>query len=845
MVYPPATVNGVGRASEPDSPATAMESQPNTGPDRPRKGCPRALGGVLGCAVGRRLALRAALLITLLGFSALGFAAPQVASPELWTLVRDLESPEFALREKAANSLAAAGDAGARAALDGFTSATPSARLARAHVVRQAGEGSLLDEVLPLCADPSPSVRAEFAGYLGRVLREHPGPSATQLERACERLYDMAVGGTQPAVRAAALEALSRADLDPAARALAGLTADLSGGGAVLAARALANSPRAGGLLLELVQSNFDGQGPRLEERTLSVLLADGYGASLAEAERGGLEPRARLPFSIGGRSPSPDVRAASALGFQGFLARARFLGATERAEQVSALLAPEVVDPERVWLASALLTLTAGKDPARALSALEQLKALLGSPRADDARGRFDLAVADTLAAAAQLACGKNELASAQLELARTLLGGLAAEGLERSGNAGAALASEVAAERAVVESYALLALLREGRAFDAPECLAIGRTLHGLTLRAQLLATLGTLETWTGDLDTLVHHPHSPFDLLLSNPELERGLGAHPLDLSLALARALAAAVPDELPGFAVPGEVQELDGMRLALLTQIEYSRIEQLQRELSRLPAEATERVELENALRVLKAQLSPQPDLHRVRLPSALAIELAGDLRDEGRPEAAAELARNVKEALSRADFLFGGPYIQELIARAESTLGACATDQGQPEQADKILNGALSRLETVSSSGPDDLRSKAVRSNVLVSLSVNANVKLRDPAKALAYFERAFELRQDDFTRLLLACYRARAGRKDEARALLREMPESPFNFYNLACTYALLGDKELALDYLARELRPGSKSAGAIERQRIWARTDPDLASLQGEARFQALVGK
>ncbi len=787
----------------------------------------------------------AGLLIQLFGFSALGFASPQVTSPELWKLVRDLESPEFALREKAAIALAAAGNAGAREALDGFVAATPSARLSRAHVVRQVGEGELLDEVLPLCADPSPGVCAEFAGYLGRVLREHPGPSAPQLERACARLYEMACGGTQPAVRAAALDALSRADLDPAARALAGLTAGLSGSEAVLAARALANSPRAGSLLLEMVQSNFDGKGPRLDERALSVLLADGYGASLAEAERGGIDPRSRLPFSIGGRSPSPAVRAASVLGFQGFLARARFLGATERAEDVSALLAPEVVDPKRVWLASAMFTLTAGKDPARALSALEHLKALLGSPRADDTRGRFDLAVADTLAAAAQLACGKIELALAQLELARTLLGGLAAEGLERSGNAGAALASEVAAERAVVESYALLALLRAGRAFDAPECLAIGRTLHGLSLRAQLLATLGTLETWTGDLDTLVHHSHSPFDLLLSNPELERGLGAHPLDLALALARALAAAVPDELPGFAVPGEVQPLDATRSALLTQIELSRIEQVQRELARLPAEAAERVELENALRVLSGQRSPEPDLHRVRLPSALAIELAGDLRDEGRPEAAAELARNVKEALSRADFLFGGPYIQELIARAESTLGACATDQGEPDKADKILNGALSRLETVASSGLDDLRSKAVRSNVLVSLSVNANVKLRDPAKALAYFERAFELRQDDFTRLLLACYRARAGRKDEARALLREMPESPFNFYNLACTYALLGDKELALDYLARELRPGTKSAGAIERQRVWARTDPDLASLQADARFEALVGK
>ncbi|MBK8180730.1 MAG: hypothetical protein IPK67_17920 [Planctomycetes bacterium] len=450
---------------------------------------------------------------------------------------------------------------------------------------------------------------------------------------------------------------------------------------------------------------------------------------------------------------------------------------------------------------------------------------------------------MAETLSAAAELAAGRSERAEGHLEAARTLLAGLSAQGLERAGAAGARLAAEVADERAVEECYALLALLRAGRAPDSEPVRVIARELHGLSLRAQLLGCEGPLLSWTGDLDSLVHHPHGPFDLILSNPEFEARLSASRLDLSLALAQALAAVAPAEMPGFG-GREDEPLDPPRAVLVGQIELARIDQVQRELSRLGPDAASRGELETALRVLGAQFGADPDLHRVRLPSALAVELAGDLRDEGRSREAAALARAAGEALSRADFLFGGPYLQELVARAESIEGSCATDEGRPEEADRILNAALERLETIARSGIDDLRSKAARSNVLVSLAVNANVKLGDPARALSYFERAFELRQDDFTRTLLACYRARAGRRDEARALLRQMPESPFNAYNLACTHALLGDRERALEYLARELRPGGRSPGAIERQRVWARTDPDLAALRDDPRFRELVG-
>jgi tetratricopeptide (TPR) repeat protein len=162
-----------------------------------------------------------------------------------------------------------------------------------------------------------------------------------------------------------------------------------------------------------------------------------------------------------------------------------------------------------------------------------------------------------------------------------------------------------------------------------------------------------------------------------------------------------------------------------------------------------------------------------------------------------------------------------------------------------------MLNRALARLESVERGvagyevGPewiDVLRAR--RSDVLTSLAVNANVKLRDPEKALAYFERSMELRrEDDFSRVMLACYRARAGRAAEARALLRDVPHSPFNDYNLACTYALMGEKDAALDFLRRELLENLSSEGARARQKEWARSDPDLDALHGDPRFEALV--
>jgi hypothetical protein len=93
--------------------------------------------------------------------------------------------------------------------------------------------------------------------------------------------------------------------------------------------------------------------------------------------------------------------------------------------------------------------------------------------------------------------------------------------------------------------------------------------------------------------------------------------------------------------------------------------------------------------------------------------------------------------------------------------------------------------------------------------------------------------------------RVLLACYRARAGREAESREVLRSVPVSPTNFYNLACTYALLGEVDIALDFLQRDFEELRSSEGSENRQKSWARDDPDLELLRGHPRFERLIGR
>jgi hypothetical protein len=77
----------------------------------------------------------------------------------------------------------------------------------------------------------------------------------------------------------------------------------------------------------------------------------------------------------------------------------------------------------------------------------------------------------------------------------------------------------------------------------------------------------------------------------------------------------------------------------------------------------------------------------------------------------------------------------------------------------------------------------------------------------------------------------------------EEARVALARVVEEPFLYYNLACTHALLGDTQQALSFLELELSVNHTTRGGRERQRAWARDDPDLRSLRDESRFAELT--
>ena len=251
------------------------------------------------------------------------------------------------------------------------------------------------------------------------------------------------------------------------------------------------------------------------------------------------------------------------------------------------------------------------------------------------------------------------------------------------------------------------------------------------------------------------------------------------------------------------------------------------------------------------------------ELVRFRTPSTYGLTLAGELRADGRAEQARELSVRMLADLRDLQGV-STTWSEWVSARLEMSIGSSFMDQDRPEEAEREYLKAEARLAALENTlekglaeavGADDdpsrraalqsqiERTRALRAGNLLSLAVNANVRMGDAPKALEFFERAFELDQRDFMRVLLACYRARSGRVVEARSVLRGLRPSPPLFYNLACTHALLGDQDEALDFLQRDFEENHATEGSLRRQKEWAASDPDLASLSGHPRFERLV--
>jgi adenylate cyclase len=108
--------------------------------------------------------------------------------------------------------------------------------------------------------------------------------------------------------------------------------------------------------------------------------------------------------------------------------------------------------------------------------------------------------------------------------------------------------------------------------------------------------------------------------------------------------------------------------------------------------------------------------------------------------------------------------------------------------------------------------------------------------------RALARMEKALARRPDDTTALGMgAASLATLGETEQARewanraALLA--PEEPVGLYNLACTFAMLGDRDRAIELLERyavNMRPQFVA---------WIKNDSDLDHLRDDPRYQALI--
>jgi len=119
-----------------------------------------------------------------------------------------------------------------------------------------------------------------------------------------------------------------------------------------------------------------------------------------------------------------------------------------------------------------------------------------------------------------------------------------------------------------------------------------------------------------------------------------------------------------------------------------------------------------------------------------------------------------------------------------------------------------------------------------------------------DDAGADAAYRRAFdvvvhhlELNPDDPRAATMCAVSAcRLGRREEglewAQRAVASDPEDAGVRYNVACLYALEGETELAITSLEEAFRVGFGNTA-------WIENDPDLASLRGHPRFQALLGK
>lgn len=758
-------------------------------------------------------------------------------------------------------------------------------RVRRAAIAARIAPLEQVDDVVARLADADPAVRAQWLVFLDR-----PDHSAGRLEERVRALEGIARSDRDSHLRREARVALGRMDRDESVASLVRLIEVLPTQEAAHAAAQLPATERADTAIRALVRRGVDGaRGADTIAPAVLAACLPAYGALLGEGAGASAERVA--PILTGLRHTSPVVRNASATAFDRLIDRLIDSGASVRALGLLEDLAGIGLEPRLVHLQRARLALSLAGDTETALTSARRLRADLPIERAGASlvlitggsvsEARRWLQRSLLLESYAWMVAGEFDSAADGLSRAADIIDAALAEGeLHEAGSdeeSGEWDHAQRLEDRALVEVCAILVELARGARPSDRALLERARLAHRLTLEIQVRAARLAGEALFG-WDMLLDRDLGPHRILFAGQAVSGWSNTRAIELQASLGRVLASVAPLELPGFRpVPDLPDDLgdplaDPLRRSLLEELQVARLEGLSEKIDEVnerihgrggtgwvrPEQASLELQyLSNRRYRLQSEMfkdGPQREkgLTEQRLPGGQALWLARELRTEGKGAEARTLAGRFKEDLETNGISNWWYSIGiERLVRAELMIGSSYTDDDEPLRAEEVLQGAAARLEGLerrleeNGAGERDLRHyRTLRSNVLVSLAVNSNVKKGDPDEALAYYEQAYALRKDEFMRVLLACYRARSGRAQEARDLLREIRPGPQTWYNLACTHALLGESEAAIGYLRLELE-NHPSKASRRRQQVWARDDPDLASLRGDPRFEALLGE
>jgi tetratricopeptide (TPR) repeat protein len=137
---------------------------------------------------------------------------------------------------------------------------------------------------------------------------------------------------------------------------------------------------------------------------------------------------------------------------------------------------------------------------------------------------------------------------------------------------------------------------------------------------------------------------------------------------------------------------------------------------------------------------------------------------------------------------------------------------------------------------------PDDFQSPLLLAQVY--LEIGDEARARDAARlGVETAERHLELHPDDPRALSMPLGTLHwLGRQEQAREWAQRAlavdGENPGTLYNVACHFAVAGQPDRALDCLEKAVLPGSVISD-------WIEQDPELDSLRGRPRFDALLDR